>query len=176
MRPYVIFTQLTKDSPHRCAGWVDAYDDEMAIEFACEHYGQDQACVNIWSIPREAIAGTDDDYPVSDEAGPERIFEVFAQSERGDLHISSGFVTATSSADALKQSLDRTGGSDPFSIWVVERERIRATEDDALIWRYTDQTYRLARGYSKQVREKWERIRRDRDIKEYEKEDLKEMF
>ena len=45
-----------------------------------------------------------------------------------------------------------------------------------MIWRYTSQDYRMARGYASDVRAKWEKIRAERDIKEYEKDDLKEMF
>ena len=40
----------------------------------------------------------------------------------------------------------------------------------------TDQTYRLARGYAKAVREKWETLRTQRDLETYEKDDLKETF
>jgi hypothetical protein len=45
-----------------------------------------------------------------------------------------------------------------------------------VIWRTTDQSYRLARGYSKDVREKWKQFRGDDDLTEYEKDDLKEAF
>ena len=53
---------------------------------------------------------------------------------------------------------------------------IAATEENDLIWRYTDQSYRLARGYVKDVREKWEAIRERAAYDEYEKETLKETF
>jgi hypothetical protein len=45
-----------------------------------------------------------------------------------------------------------------------------------MIWRETDQTYRLARGYSKGVKEKWTQIRKRQDLETYEKDDLKETF
>ena len=85
---------------------VDAVDAEMALEFAREHYGQDQVCVHIWVVPRSAMLGTD-----------------------------------------------------------YERD---------IIWRSTDRNYKLARGY--QVHNRWLKFRSNRDVKEYEKEDLKEHY
>ena len=46
LAPYVIFTQLKEGGPHIYAGWLDAADDAMALQFAKEHYGQDQVCVS----------------------------------------------------------------------------------------------------------------------------------
>ena len=60
---------------------------------------------------------------------------------------------------------------------MVPKEAVTATNYDTdLIWRHTDQTYRLARGYSKPVKDKWQKLRRAEDLKEYEKDDLKETF
>ena len=61
-------------------------------------------------------------------------------------------------------------------LWAVPVERIEATTDQDLIWRHTDQSYRLARGYGKTVRAKWEQVREQQAVREYEKEDLKESF
>lgn len=108
LKPYVVFTQLNRGDPHMYAGCVDAADQQMALQFAREHYGQDQKCVNIWVVPKEAVTATN--------------------------------------------------------------------YDTDLIWRHTDQTYRLARGYSKPVKDKWRKLRRAEDLKEYEKDDLKETF
>ena len=55
-------------------------------------------------------------------------------------------------------------------------DAIAATDAGDVIWRYTDQSYRLARGYSKDVRKKWEKIRAERDLETYEKDDLEETF
>lgn len=60
-KPYEVFIQLLRGKPHVHAGTVDAVDDEMALQFAREHYGQDQACVHIWVAPREALTGTNYD-------------------------------------------------------------------------------------------------------------------
>ncbi len=105
-RPFEVFIQLVRGKPHVHAGTVDAVDAEMALQFAREHYGQDQACVHIWVVPRSAMLGTDYDHDV--------------------------------------------------------------------IWRSTDRSYKLARGY--QVHNRWLEFRSNKDVKEYEKEDLKESF
>ncbi|MCA9296610.1 MAG: hypothetical protein KC983_08830 [Phycisphaerales bacterium] len=174
---YVIFTQLKKDGEHRLAGYLDASDDEMAIVLAKEHYGQDQPCVNIWAIPRRVVAGTGEEFPTSREGTTLRTWQVFTQESAGDAARSEGTVDATCSAIAVERALETTEGATAcHRLWVVPLDAIAATEPDELIWRYTDQTYRLARGYSKAVREKWEAIRADREITEYEKDDLKETF
>ncbi len=173
LRPFVIFTQLNRKASHVYAGWVDAVDEQMALQFAREHYGQDQECVNLWAIPRTAIGAPEPGYPASAEQGPARPYAVFTQKSSGDPHNAAGTVEATSSRAALEAALAKWTAD---SIWVVPREEIFTTDEDDVIWRLTDQTYRLARGYSADVRQKWEKIRAKRDIKEYEKDDLKETF
>jgi len=172
--PFVIFTQLKEGGPFHYAGWVDAVDVEMAVQFAREHYGQDQACTRIWAIGRPALAGTDPDYPPSADTGPERTWEVFVQRKAGDGYVSSGAVTATSQTGAVEAA--RRAHPDANLLWVAAHDDIVATDADDLIWRYTDQSYRLARGYSAEVRDKWEKIRAERDLREYERDDLKEAF
>jgi len=108
LKPYEVFIQLTRGTPHSHAGTVDAPDDAMALHYAKRHYGRDQACVHMWVVPRSAIISTN--------------------------------------------------------------------YDKDIIWPLTDQGYRLARGYAADVREKWEKVRKIRDIEEYEKEDIKETF
>ncbi len=63
-KPFEVFIQLQRGKPHIHAGTVDAVDLDMAIQFAREHYGQDQACVHIWVAPRAAMGGTDYDRDV----------------------------------------------------------------------------------------------------------------
>lgn len=170
---YVIFTQLKQGRPHVYAGWLDATDDGMAIQFAREHYGQDQECVSIWAIRRDSIAGTEPEHPASGSRGPMRTYAVFTQKRAGDQHVFAGSVEATSSLEALGAA---RRDNDQHSVWVVPRDEIAHTDSDDVIWRLTDQSYRMARGYAAGVREKWEQIRARRDIEEYEKDDLKEAF
>jgi ring-1,2-phenylacetyl-CoA epoxidase subunit PaaB len=105
---WAVFTQAKRGDGHVLAGWLEAPDAEMALQYAREHYGQDQPCTNIWVVPSDAITAT------------------------------------------------------------------RTQED--LIWRHTDQTYRLARGYTKAVNEKWKAFRSDEDIKTYSRDDIKQSF
>ena len=105
-QPYEVFIQLQRGKPHVHAGTVDAVDPHLALQYAREHYGQDQPCIHIWVVPRSAMIGTD-----------------------------------------------------------YERD---------IIWRFTDRTYKQARGY--QVRKKWEQFRSKQAVDQYEKEDLKEAF
>ena len=58
-KPYEVFVQLQRGKPHVHAGTVDAVDAPMALQFAREHYGQDQPCVHICVVPRDAMLGTD---------------------------------------------------------------------------------------------------------------------
>jgi len=174
---WVVFTRLKTDGPHRYAGWLDAVDDAMALQYACEHYGQDQECVSLCVIPRDAISGTDPQYTPSDEPGAERPFVVFIQTEPGADYRSEQSVTATDSAVGLALARQCSPAArNAHHVWVVDCDRIVHTDDDDVIWRFTDQTYRLARGYSSAVREKWAKVRYERDISEYEKDDLKECF
>ncbi len=175
LKPFVVFTQLVKGGPFIYAGWVDAADTRMALQFAREHYGQDQKCVCIWTAPQSALGGTGRVWLESDTPGRVRAFAVFVQKRRGDPHTSVGEVEATSSAAAVEAAWKAFDNS-PAGIWVIERDVIIATDEDDVIWRYTDQTYRLARGYSTSVRDKWEKIRAEKDIEDYEKDDLKETF
>ncbi|MEM7227415.1 MAG: hypothetical protein AAF432_01225 [Planctomycetota bacterium] len=175
--PYVIFTQLKDGAAYRLAGYLDATDHEMAIVLAKEHYGQDQPCTSIWAIPRTVVAGNSDEFPTSSDAGTMRAWQVFTQAVAGDQPVSSMTVEATCSADAVDAATSQIDGAEQLHrIWVVPADAIIATEPGEMIWRYTDQLYRMARGYSKSVREKWDAIRADRDITEYEKDDLKETF
>jgi 1,2-phenylacetyl-CoA epoxidase PaaB subunit len=175
--PYVIFTQLREGGPFIYAGWVDAIDDRMALQFGREHYGQDQQCVGVWAIARSAISGTGGEYPASDEEGPRRPFEVFTQQRSGDQHVAAGSIDAASGVEAIAAAREAvTGGEPPHSIWVVPRDLIAATKRGDVIWRMTSQDYRMARGYAADVRRKWEEVRARQDLEEYERDDLKEAF
>lgn len=61
LKAYEVFIQVERGRPHTYAGSVDAADDAMALLFAREHYGRDQACAQVWVVPRSAIVRTDYD-------------------------------------------------------------------------------------------------------------------
>jgi ring-1,2-phenylacetyl-CoA epoxidase subunit PaaB len=64
LKAYEVFVQRKRSEPHYHAGTLDAPDDEMALLFAREHYGQDEACVHIWVVARGSILSTNYDEDV----------------------------------------------------------------------------------------------------------------
>ncbi len=194
LRPYVVFTQLKPGGPYIYAGWLEAADDTMAMDFAKEHYGQDQECVNIQVIRREHITSSDGLYAaMEDEPSPQpspsgrgskttdalRSFVVYTQKRAGDLWISApapGIVDSAKPQAALevaRTTIKQAAAA--HVIWVVPVDKIISTHGD-LIWRHTDQSYRLARGYGREVRAKWVAFRDEQKLAEYEKDDLQEAF
>lgn len=180
---YIVYTCRKDGSPHRYAGYLNAPDIDLAIEYACEHYGQDEECVNIWihdakelvetpcaEQPLDPPAGSDDEDTTT---GSKWI--VFTQRKRGDIHIEAGELHATDSNTALEQAVARYGQG-VVQVRVVPWDQIKSTVPSQLIWRTHDQTYRLARGYSKSVRMKWAAVRKTADINEYTKDDIKNHF
>jgi phenylacetate-CoA oxygenase PaaH subunit len=112
-------------------------------------------------------------FPGERDAKP---FEVFIQLQRGKPHVHAGTVDAVDPAMAMQYAREHYGRDQPcVHIWVCPREAMVGTDyEKDLVWRLTDQSYRLARGY--QVRKKWEQFRTKKAIEEYEKGDLKEAF
>jgi 1,2-phenylacetyl-CoA epoxidase PaaB subunit len=200
LKPYVIFTQLKANGPYIYAGWLEAADDAMAMDFAKEHYGQDQECVNVMAIDRLDITSSDGLYPPlpsgeglgvrAGAAGPRPTddpspqppprergsYAVFTQKKAGDLWLSAGEVDAVNPQAAIetaRQTIKQAANA--HAIWVVPADRIISTHHE-LIWRHTDQSYRLARGYGREVRAKWIAFRDEKQLAEYEKDDLHDAF
>lgn len=105
-----------------------------------------------------------------------RPYEVFIQLQRGKPHIHAGTVDAVDIEQALQYGREHYGRDQPcVHVWVCPREAMLATDyDKDVVFRLSDQSYRLARGY--QVRKKWEHFRAKKDVDEYEKGDLKEAY
>jgi len=176
LKPYVIFTQLKEKGPFIYAGWLEAVDDAMAMEFAKEHYGQDQECVNVMAINRKHITSSDGLYGSPLPQGGRGRFQVFTQKKAGDLWITWETVEAASANAAIelaRKNLKQAANA--HAIWVVLQDHILSTHDE-LIWRHTDQSYRLARGYGREVRAKWIAFRDEKQLAEYEKDCLQEAF
>ncbi len=174
---FAIFTQKRAGAALVFAGFVDAGDAELALAFGREHYGQDQECVCMWTFAESEIVGSRPDYPAP-ATGTEKAvvdYQVFTQVKAGEWHVSGPIIEAASGAAAVAAFAESNGGTF-HSLWAVPCQSIFATEKDDLIWRYTNQDYRLARGYAKEVREKWEAVRVNRDVDDYQKDDLKETF
>lgn len=181
LKPYVIFTQLRANGPFIYAGWLEAADDAMAMDYAKEHYGQDQECMNIQVISRDHITSSDGLYVAREAASGS--FAIFTQKKAGDLWLSAGEIEAakpSTTADLRQAAINSAQTTlkqamHAHAVWVVPVDRIISTHND-LIWRHTDQSYRLARGYGRDVRAKWIAFRDEKQLAEYEKDDLADAF
>ena len=183
VRSYVVYTARKDDAPHRYAGYLNAPDIALAVSLASEHYGQDEACTGIWVHDVQEITETPcamekmnpQDTSDTTDCESDPAWVVFGQKRRGDIHVELASLRAADSESALSRAVARHGGG-MVQIRVVPHASIHATEPGQLIWRTHDQTYRMARGYSKSVRMKWEAVRKAEDIDEYRKDDIKDHF
>lgn len=109
--------------------------------------------------------------------GDMKPYEVFIQIERGRPHAHAGSLEAVDDAMALSFARDHYGRDQPcVQVWVVPRDAIQVLDaGHDVIWRLTDQSYRQAKGYGV-VRKKWEKFRKNADLEQYQKDDLKEAF
>jgi ring-1,2-phenylacetyl-CoA epoxidase subunit PaaB len=164
-----VFTQKRPTKEHVHAGSLSAPDASLAQQFAREHYGQDQVCISLW-------VGTRSDFLAVD--GKQDTYELFVQWESGDRHIHIGTVEASNGQDAKSKCESQFLDDKPFfSVWSISASDLTVIDEkDNLIWRTTDQTYRLASGYSRVVRKKWDAIREAEAVDAYQEEDLKDTF
>jgi ring-1,2-phenylacetyl-CoA epoxidase subunit PaaB len=164
-----VFTQKRPTKEHVHAGSLSAPDASLAQQFAREHYGQDQVCISLW-------VGTRSDFLAVD--GKQDTYELFVQWESGDRHIHIGTVEASNGQDAKSKCESQFLDDKPFfSVWSIGVSVLTVIDEkDSLIWRTTDQTYRLASGYSRVVRKKWDAIREAEAVDAYQEEDLKDTF
>lgn len=178
-RGYVVFTRLKPSHPWRSAGWLRACDDDEAVYFAREHYGRDQMVDDVIAIFDGVLAGTDLtwDIPTGDD-GDARPFMIFTQKTAGDVYVGQDAVEATSLATAIDaaKAAAAESGTEPNAIWAVDAANVLHRGENQMLWRHLDQTYRLARGYTAIVREKWDRIRDAEALAEYRKSDLTKEF
>ena len=164
-----VFTQKNRSDVHIHAGSLSAPDTSFAQQFAREHYGQDQECVTIW-------IGLRDDFNSESEVND--TYELFVQWDAGDRHIHVGSVHATSGESAKAAGIKKYAcDKSHFSIWSIPHSRLAIIDSKSdMIWRTTDQSYRLAKGYSKIVRQKWDAIRAAKEVDDYQEEDLKDTY
>lgn len=107
-----------------------------------------------------------------------KAYEVFIQLTRGQPHVHAGTVDAVDDKMALEFARKHYGrDQECVHMWVVSRDAMLGTHyENDIIWPLTNQDYRLARGYAKDVRQKWEAVRARAEVDEYQKEDIREMF
>jgi 1,2-phenylacetyl-CoA epoxidase PaaB subunit len=177
LRGYVVFTRLRADKPWRYAGWLRAADDDEAVYYAREHYGRDQKVEDVLAIHESWIGGTDVPWPArDDDTGAERPFMVFTQKIAGDDYLAAEDISATGTAAALEAARGRHAADGPSAIWVADVARVLRRGEDDPLWREFDQTYRLARGYTAEVKRKWTQFRDADSLASYQKDDLKKEF
>jgi len=165
-----VFTQKKETDIHLHAGSLSAPDASFAQQFAREHYGQDQECVSLWVGERESFKS---------DAGKKEAYEVFVQKDAGCRHEHVGQVDAENGKDAREKCKDKfLKDKSFFTIWACPDSELTKVDSNVdMIWRETtDQSYRLAKGYSKIVRQKWDALRASKAVDAYQSEDLKETF
>ena len=148
-----VFTLKNADSVHIHAGSLSAPGVSFAQQFAREHYGQDQVCINIWIVLRDTF--------LSDESETDT-YKLFVQSSAGDRHEFVGEVEARNGVEAKDKCRELfLGDKTAYSIWAAPNSKLTIIDrDNDIMWRdTTNQGYRLARGYRKRVRQKWKAIR-----------------
>ena len=165
-----VFTQKKEGDIHLHAGSLSAPDASFAQHFAREHYGQDQECCNMWVGLRNTFIAND---------GECETYEVFVQWKAGGRHEHVGEVEAENGAEAKIKCVEQfIDGKDYYTIWTAPISALTKIDGSSdMIWRETtDQGYRLPRGYSRIVRQKWDALRAEQAVDTYQEEDLKETF
>jgi len=180
-RHWVIYTRKRAGVPFKWAGYIDAPDVELALQYAREHYGLDEACVGILTHEHEdATDGPYEHEPLaaSDASGDDGDpWTVLTLNRRGGTHVTAGTVRAPNAATAIERASATFADGRIRNVRVVPANKIyETTADDMVIWRHHDMSYKLARGYSKVVRAKWTRIRDTKAYEQYQQEDIGEHF
>ncbi|MDG1838132.1 MAG: hypothetical protein P8I91_04950 [Phycisphaerales bacterium] len=180
-KQWVVYTQKREGAPFKWAGTVEAVDTELALQYAREHYGLDEACVGL--ITYEHGDSVDGEYSIGPLV-PQKAdgtdgdeWLVFTLAKRGGNHQTAGTVNAPDAATAINRGTAAFADGKACNIRVVLASDVHETTDEEMvIWRTHDMTYKLAKGYSKQVRSKWTRIRDNPAYEQYQKEDIETHF
>ena len=178
---WIVYTQKKTGAPFKWAGSLNAPDKELAVQFAGEHYGLDEACTAILthhaSFAHDGPCGLEPLQPgdaVGDD-GPK--WCVFGLPRRGGNLTLAGTINAPDVETAiLRGTCEHANGKFVQFRVVPEKEILIADGKGTLIWRLHDMNYKFARGYSKDVREKWTRIRDEEKYEDYRKEDIHNHF
>lgn len=180
-RHWVVYTRKKRGGPARWAGYLDAVDVPLALQYAREHYGQDEACTGILIHEHEALR--DSEYGIDAIAGGDAAGDdgdawiVFSQRRRGAIHIEVGQVQAPDAETAIARARSAFADGRVSNLRVVRSMDCHETTPDELaIWRDHDMSYKLARGYSKDVRAKWALFRSRADDDTYASEDIKDHY
>ena len=111
--------------------------------------------------------------------GESETYEVFVQWKAGGRHEHVGEVEAGNGEEAKNKCIEQfVDGKEYYTIWTAPISKLTKIDGASdMIWRETtDQGYRLPRGYSRVVRQKWDALRAKQAVDTYQEEDLKETF
>ncbi|MDG2424651.1 MAG: hypothetical protein P8M22_11805 [Phycisphaerales bacterium] len=178
---WIIYTQKKPEAPFKWAGSLNAPDLELAMQFAGEHYGLDEACVAF--VVHHADQATDGPCGIeplepgnaNGTDGPS--WSVFTLPRRGGNLQQAGTINAADAETALARATTTFADGKFHQVRVVPSDQLfLCTGESTLIWRLHDMDYKFAKGYSKGVRAKWTRIRDKQSYEEYRKEDIHKHF
>lgn len=178
---WIVYTQKKTDGPFTWAGSLNAPDAKLAVQFAGEHYGLDEACTAILTHHAQYV----NDGPCGfeplekgDDTGDDgQSWCVFGLPRRGGNLVLIGEINANESSVAINRATSVYANGKFVQFRVVPKDKIIISDGNGgLIWRLHDMNYKLARGYSKGVREKWVRIRDEATYEDYRKEDIHKHF
>jgi len=178
---WVIYTRKRPDAPFKWAGGLNAVDEALALQYAREHYGLDETCDAI--LAHLECDATDGPYgleplePGTDIGEDGAPWQVLTLRKRGGNLQTAGVVHAPDAATALERAQTHFADGRICNIRVVPLDKVLMTDaTDMPIWRLHDMTYKLARGYSKEVRAKWTRIRDEQTYEDYRQGDIATHF
>ncbi|MCG3136708.1 MAG: hypothetical protein HJJLKODD_00543 [Phycisphaerae bacterium] len=105
------------------------------------------------------------------------VFEVFTQRSRGLPHVHAGSLQAPDIDSAVRLAREHYGQDEACThLWVVAREHLYGSSSEPCpINKAIEHEYRYARNYQG-VRTLWKRFRNEQELKEYEKNDLREAY
>ena len=179
--PWIVYTQKKEGSAFKWAGALNAPDRDLAMQFAGEHYGLDEACIAVMAHhASDAVDGPCGIEPLTGGNASGNDGEpwcAFGLPRRGGNLELLGSVMAPSASAALERATSAFANGKIVQFRVVPESKVMISNGESgLVWRLHDMTYKFAKGYSKGVRAKWTRIRDESTYEEYRKEDIHKHF
>ncbi|MCH2133178.1 MAG: hypothetical protein MK116_05445 [Phycisphaerales bacterium] len=179
---WVVYTRKKEGNPFKWAGSLNAPDLELAIQFAGEHYGLDEACIAVLvhhaDDRTDGPCGLEPLEPGTADGDDGSDWTVLVLPRRGGNLQEAGTIKAPDAETAIARGTRAHANGKIVQVCVVPTDRtvVITGDHDTLIWRLHDMTYKFARGYSKDVRAKWTRIRDEETYEDYRKEDIHSHF
>ena len=145
-RNWVVYTRKKEGAPYRWAGYLDAVDEGLAMQYARDHYGLDEACAGILLHQHEALLDSEygiDAIPGGNDTGTDgESWLVLTQRRRGMIHVSVGTVQATDAPTAIARARTAFTDGKITNVRVVRMaDCIEACPDTLALWREHDMNY-----------------------------------